>query len=229
MRKKLLAALAVLLLLVLSACSAFAASPQAYEPIGIQSYGVYPLLKDGYMRIFYAVKIENTNKDLAVLYPHIETTLSAKDGSVIKVEDQVLSGLAAEESYWYADYFTYEYDGTLPARVDFRVWAEDDNYVAADGYDVVRSEELVISDAARKGTGANVYYTGKITNNSQQDTMARVTVLYFKKDPNGVEKPVGGDSAFVADLKAGETRAFEIQPSSGMDSYSNASILASPW
>lgn len=230
MRKKIVAVIMVLLMLVCFAGgSAFAASPQEYDPIGIKSYGVYPLIKDGYVRIFYAVNIENTNKNLAVLFPHIETTVSAKDGSVIKVEDQVLSWIAADDSYWYADYFTYEYDGTVPYRVDFRVWADDDSYVSPNGCDIVRSDELVTSDVARRGTGANVYYTGKVTNNSQHDTMARVTVIYLKKDQDGVEKPIGGDSTFVESLKAGETRAFEIQPSSGIDSYSNASILAIQW
>lgn len=229
MRKKIVAAITVLLMLVCFAGSAFSASPQEYELIGIKSYGVYPLIRDGVVRIFYAVKIENTNKNLAVMYPHIETTVSAKDGSVIKVEDQVLSWIDADDSYWYADYFTYEYDGTVPDRVDFRVWADYDDYVSPNGYNIIRSNELVTSDVARKGTGSNVYYTGKVTNNSQHDTMARVTVIYLKKDQNGVEKPIGGDSTFVDDLKAGETRAFEIQPFSGIDSYSNASILAIQW
>ena len=229
MRRKIVAALIVLLMLSFFACSAFAVSPQEYEPIGIKSYGVYPLIKDGTVRIFYAVKIENTNKNLAVMYPHIEITVSAKDGSVIKVEDQVLSWIAADDSYWYADYFTYDYDGTIPDRVSFHVWAEDDNYVSPNGYDIVRSNELVISDAARKGNGANVYYTGKITNNGQHDTMARVSVIYLKKGQDGAEKPIGGDYTFVENLKAGETKAFEIQPSSGIDSYSNAAILAIQW
>ena len=243
MKKKIVMIAALGLMLLFSTGKACALSPNdlvvtvkveqsnssTYEPIGIKDFGVYPLIKDGTVRIFYAVKIENTNKNLAVMYPHIETTISAKDGSVIKVEDQVLSWIAADDSYWYVDYFTYEYDGTIPDRADFYVWADDNNYVPSKEADGIRSNELVISDASRKGKGSNIYYTGKITNNSKFDTMARVSVVYFKKDQDGVEKPVGGDSTFVDNLKAGETRAFEIQPFSGIDSYTNASILAIQW
>lgn len=116
MKKRIIAAIAAILLLLFPTVSAFALSPQdssisvnvinieqsnssTYEPIGIKNFGVYPLLKDGYMHIFYAVQIENTNKNLAVMYPHIETTISAKDGSVIKTEDQVLAWIAADDSY----------------------------------------------------------------------------------------------------------------------------------
>ena len=243
MKKRIISTIAVILMLLFPAVSAFALSSQSpsvsvrieqtnsstYEPIGIKNFGVYPLLKDGYMHIFYAVQIENTNKNLAVMYPHIETTVSTKDGSVIKTEDQVLSWIAADDSYWYADYFTYKYDGTVPDRVDFHVWADDDNYVSPAGYEIVRSNELVVSDAVRRGTGSDVYYTGRVTNNSSVDTMARVSVIYTKKMPDGTEKPVGGDYTFVENLRAGETKAFEIHPFSGIDSYSNASILAIQW
>lgn len=197
-----------------------------YEPLGIKNHGSYAWRDGSTIYISYALEIENTNKNLAVWFPHIEIAVVAEDGSVIKTDDEYLDWVAEDDSYWYAGYFTYEYDGTIPAGIEMAVSAQDYNYQPSDGKEVLRAGELAVTNTSKRGSGYETRFTGKVTNNSAYKTSAKVIVLYKMKDENGEEVPVCGDIDYVLDIQPGETKNFEIHPYSGLSNYFSWEIVA---
>ena len=69
-----------------------------YEPLGIKNHGSYAWRDGSTIYISYALEIENTNKNLAVWFPHIEIAVVAEDGSVIKTDDAYLDWVAENDS-----------------------------------------------------------------------------------------------------------------------------------
>lgn len=197
-----------------------------YEPLGIKNHGSYAWRDGSTIYISYALEIENTNKNLAVWFPHIEIAVVAEDGSVIKTDDEYLDWVAENDSYWYAGYFTYEYDGTIPAGIEMAVSAQDYNYQPSAGKEVLRAGELAVTNTSKRGSGYETRFTGKVTNNSAYKTSAKVIVLYKMKNENGEEVPVCGDIDYVLDIQPGETKNFEIHPYSGLSNYSSWEIVA---
>nr|DAR49248.1 MAG TPA: protein of unknown function (DUF4179) [Caudoviricetes sp.] len=241
MRKRIIAAaLAVAMMLAMPISAMATAKPDEwsglieleqtnatqYEPLGIKNHGSYAWRDGSTIYISYALEIENTNKNLAAWFPHIEIAVVAEDGSVIKTDDEYLDWVAEDDSYWYAGYFTYEYDGTIPAGIEMAVSTQDYNYQPSAGKEVLRSGELAVTNTSKRGSGYETRFTGKVTNNSAYKTSAKVIVLYKMKDESGEEVPVCGDIDYVLDIQPGETKNFEIHPYSGLSNYSSWEIVA---
>lgn len=157
-------------------------------------------------QLFYAVQIHNPNESLAIRFPAIHITAKAADGSVLKAETQKLHSIAANDTITYGDSISYE--GAVADTVEMYV-TNSDEYLLQEGSGVIRQEDLSIVNAFENDGASGITYTGEVTNHSTADlSMACVTVV-FRKDGD----LVGGATAFIENLKSGDTRPFEISPS----------------
>ena len=179
--------------------------------------------------VYYAVQVENPNADYAIDFATLGVSVYGTDGSVLKTNSETLDWIAENESYWYAGYFTFDYDGVLPASVQYTLNARNYNcHKAGAANQIVRAGELAVTNVSKRGSGYDLRYTGQITNNSQfTSNMVKVVVIYKMKNADGDEVPVGGDYTYISDgLAPGETKAFELYPSSGFTGYSSYEIVA---
>lgn len=174
-----------------------------------------------YTNVFYAAEIENPNKDYAVAFSRIIVTIKDEEGKILKNEEQVLNCIAAGDNIIYGNSIPYE--GKEPSNVEISVSNGDDYYIQDDSI-YLKSSEFTFSNIS-ENNGTYKTFTGEITNNSNVNvSMAAISVIYKSGDDI-----IGGEVAYVDDLKAGETRAFEISASSDIEGYDSYEFYAIQW
>ena len=157
-----------------------------------------------YCTIYYAVTIHNPNEEYAVQYPTIQITARSEDDAILTTEEQTLSAIAANDTIVYANEIFYE--GKAPAKVDITVENDDSNYMHQEGSEVVRQDELAVSNVSENIGEYDVKYTGEVTNNSTIDQDSLSVIVVFKKG----DEALGGICTYVENVKSGETKPFEV-------------------
>lgn len=177
---------------------------------------------DGYVSVYYAVKIHNPNEEYAIEFPKIQITAKSEDGKILKTEEQVLNSIAANDTIVYGNKVSYE--GEEADSVEISVSNGKDDYMHQSGSGVIRQEQLAISNASENVGEYETTYTGEVTNNSTEDLSTVAVIVIYK---NGDEM-IGGDATYVDDLSSGATKPFEISEYSNLE-YESFEIYALQW
>lgn len=177
---------------------------------------------DGYVSVYYAVKIHNPNEEYAIDFPKIQITAKSEDGKILKTEEQVLNSIAANDTIIYGNKVSYE--GEEADSVEISVSNGKDDYMHQSGSGVIRQEQLAISNVSENVGEYETTYTGEVTNNSTEDLSTVAVIVIYK---NGDEM-IGGDATYVDDLSSGATKPFEISEYSNLE-YESFEIYALQW
>lgn len=177
---------------------------------------------DGYVSVYYAVKIHNPNEEYAIEFPKIQITAKSEDGKILKTEEQVLNSIAANDTIIYGNKVSYE--GEEADSVEISVSNGKDDYMHQSGSGVIRQEQLAISNVSENAGEYETTYTGEVTNNSTEDLSTVAVIVIYK---NGDEM-IGGDATYVDDLSSGATKPFEISEYSNLE-YESFEIYALQW
>lgn len=197
--------LSFMLLFALTGCGGDSSSSSSSEsekkPLEITQSGYSPTASGDYLN--YAFIITNPNEDYKVMFPNVTVTAYAEDGTIIATEDEIFDSLAAGETT--ADSGTMAMNGQTPAKVDFEVEFDEDDYTKSS--DAPISDQLVISNTSvSQDTFGYSKFTGQIENTSDKDlTLVKITVVLKQGD-----QIVGGDMTYIDELKAGNSKPFEL-------------------
>lgn len=192
------------------------------QPIELVESGYSVNSNDGYVSVYYAVKIHNPNEEYAIEFPKIQITARSEDGKILKTDEQVLNSIAANDTIVYGSSVGYE--GEEADSVEISVSNGKDDYMHQSGSGVIRQEQLAVSNVSENIGEFNRTYTGEVTNNSTEDlSMAAIIVIY----KNGDEM-IGGDATYIDDLSSGSTKPFEISEYSDLE-YESFEIYALQW
>jgi len=174
-----------------------------------------------YVYLYYAVEMTNPNEEYAIEFPTITVTAKDADGKILKTEDQTLMAIAAGDTIKYGSSVLYEGSADSVSTVEISVGNSDSNYTAQDGSGVVYFEDLSVGNVSETSDG----FTGEVANVSSEDeSTICISVIYTKEG-----KMVGGDTTFVDDVAAGESKAFELSTYSGFTDYDGYEIVALQW
>lgn len=113
----------------------------------------------------------------------------------------------------YGNYLTYE--GEPGTQVDISVKNGKDDYMYQEGSDIIRQDQLAITNVSENINSNTRSYTGEITNNSTVDLDFGGVDIIFKKDG----KLVGGYTSPVMEIASGQTLPFEVENYSGFSDY----------
>ena len=177
---------------------------------------------DGYVSVYYAVKIHNPNEEYAIEFPKIQITAKSEDGKILKTEEQVLNSIAANDTIIYGNKVSYE--GEEADSVEISVSNGKNDYMHQSGSGVIRQEQLAISNVSENVGEYETTYTGEVTNNSTEDLSTVAVIVIYK---NGDEM-IGGDATYIDDLSSGSTKPFEISEYSNLE-YESFEIYALQW
>ena len=177
---------------------------------------------DGYVSVYYAVKIHNPNEEYAIEFPKIQITAKSEDGKILKTEEQVLNSISANDTIIYGNRVSYE--GEEANSVEISVSNGKDDYMHQSGSGVIRQEQLAISNVSENVGEYEKTYTGEVTNNSTEDLSTVAVIVIYK---NGDEM-IGGDATYIDDLSSGSTKPFEISEYSNLE-YESFEIYALQW
>ena len=172
------------------------------QQIELADSGYSVVSNDGYVSVYYAVKIHNPNEEYAIEFPKIQITARSEDGKILKTDEQVLNSIAANIS----------------------VSNGKDDYMHQSGSGVVRQDQLTVSNISENIGEYERTYTGEVTNNSTEDLSTVAIMVIYK---NGDEM-VGGDGTYVDDLNSGSTKPFEISEYSDLE-YDSFEVYALQW
>lgn len=152
--------------------------------------------------IYYGFVIENSNNDIAFEFPKITITAYDKDSSILSTDTQVMNILLPNETQAFGSIL--ECNGDTPDKVDFTVESGDSITPPSDA---ISSSQLLITDAnERTNDDGDISYTGKVKNDSPNDTdSVGITLLLKNKG-----KIVYGDTTYVDDLSAGSEKPFDL-------------------
>lgn len=206
---------------------------QQVQPLGIKEFHSHLEKRYEYGKtrfyVYYAAQVENPNPDYAIDFASLNVAIYGSDGSILKTDSETLDWVAENETYWYAGYTSFDSEGITPTNIECTISAKDWNvHEASPANQIVRAGELAVTNVSKRGSGYDLRYTGQVTNNSQfASSMVKVIVIYKMKDTEGNEVPMGGDYTYISEgLNPGETRAFELYPSSEFTGYSSYEIIA---
>lgn len=161
----------------------------------------YSMSDDSYMK--YGFIIENpSDNNTAYELPKVIITAYDKNGDVLATEEQVMNKIQPGEKQAFGS--IVDCNGGKPEKVEFEV--ESGNKISPSD-EAIKSSDLDISGTKeRKGEFGEISVTGKVKNNSQSDTESVGVTVLFKKGG----KIVLGTTTYVDNLKAGQTKAFEV-------------------
>ena len=192
------------------------------QQIELADSGYSVVSNDGYVSVYYAVKIHNPNEEYAIEFPKIQITARSEDGKILKTDEQVLNSIAANDTIVYGSRVSYE--GEEADSVEISVSNGKDDYMHQYGSGVVRQEQLTVSNTSENIGEYERTYTGEVTNNSTEDlSMVAIIVIY----KNGDEM-VGGEATYIDDLNSESTKPFEISDHSDLE-YDAFEIYALQW
>ena len=192
------------------------------QQIELADSGYSVVSNDGYVSVYYAVKIHNPNEEYAIEFPKIQITARSEDGKILKTDEQVLNSIAANDTIVYGNRVSYE--GEEADSVEISVSNGKDDYMHQSGSGVVRQDQLTVSNISENIGEYERTYTGEVTNNSTEDLSTVAIMVIYK---NGDEM-VGGDGTYVDDLNSGSTKPFEISEYSDLE-YDSFEVYALQW
>ena len=163
--------------------------------------------------VYYAAEIYNPNEKYAIEYPSIVVTVKSDDGKILTTDEATFRGIAAQDTVVYGNYLTYE--GEPGTQVDISVKNGKDDYMYQEGSDIIRQDQLAITNVSENINNNTRSYTGEITNNSTVDLDFGGVDIIFKKDG----KLVGGYTSPVMEIASGQTLPFEVENYSGFSDY----------
>ncbi len=199
-------------------------TPVVLMDLELVSSGYSIEVREDYSLVYYAVEMHNPNMEHAVEFPTIELVARSESGAILGTEDQVLSAIAAGDTYKYGNSFMVE--GDIPAVVEISLASPDDyDFIRQDRSEFIYVSSLVVSNTSEVESDYKKTYTGEVTNNSEYDYSSIAVTVIFKRG----NEIVGGGTGYVDKVKAGKTKAFEVSSYSKSLEYDSFEIFALPW
>jgi uncharacterized lipoprotein YehR (DUF1307 family) len=177
---------------------------------------------DGMTTIYYFVYITNPNAEYAIEFPKILVTAKDKNGKILKTEEMVLSGIAAGDEYNYGN--TVSYEGKAPEVVEISVGNSEDDYVSQSSSGIIKSSDLSVSNTSVNTGTLNTTFTGEVTNNSTEDLDNVAMIVFYQSGKSACVA-----TAYVDDLKSGDTKPFEISAYTDLTDIDSYDIYALQW
>lgn len=178
---------------------------------------------DHHTFVHYAVKLHNPNKEYAIRFPRIIITAKDENGAILTTDDMTLNAIAANDTIVYGN--TEMYEGKLPDSVVISLGENDDyQFITQSGSDIIRQEELVITNVSKNSGLYDSTITGEVTNESGVDLRDVAVIAILKKD----NKMVGGIVDYADSIKSGKTVPFEIREHYDID-YDSYEIYGMQW
>lgn len=184
-------------------------------------YSVTSSSDSEYVKVYYAVKILNPNKEYAVRYPKLRITARAVDGVILTTHEQRIRLIEAGETIIFACDTIYE--GKRADSVDISV-SDEGTYFQQNGSNLAYQEQFVASNLSVKKSDYDRTFTGEITNNSAVDLDSVFVAIVFKNKG----KLIGGDFGFIHKMKSGDTLPFEVTDYSGIE-YDSYEVYGLQW
>ena len=169
------------------------------------------------------MKLHNPNKEYAIRFPRIIITAKDEKGAILTTDDMVLKSIAADDTIVYGN--TEVYEGKLPDSVEISLGDCDDyQFVNQSGSDIIRQEQLVITNVSNNSGLYDITITGEVTNESDADLRDVAVIAILKKD----NKMVGGIVDYADSIKSGKTIPFEIREHYDID-YDSYEVYGLQW
>lgn len=196
---------------------------QEGQQIELVKSGYHVYKDDSRNYVYYAVQIHNPNTDYVVEFPKIQITAKSADNKILKTEEQVLGAIAADDTIIYGSYISYE--GDAAQTVEITVSNDEYSYMHQKGSEVIKQNELTVTNVSENIGSYSKTYTGEVTNTSTVDLDSTCITVIFKKG----DDIVGGEITFVHDLKSRATEPFEISSYTEFHEYDSYEIHALQW
>lgn len=195
------------------------------ESINLEDGASVEVIESGYsvsesFYMTYVYIIENKSETTAYEFPRVFITAYDSDGNVLATEEQVMNSIQPGEKQAFCS--VMDCNEQLPAKVEMIAEAED-KIVVSDT--AIKSSDFEITGTTERiDKYGDTAITGKIKNNSKNDTECVCVVVLFRKEG----KLVDGGSTFIDNIKSGKEKPFEISEYniSEHDSYE---VIAINW
>lgn len=190
----------------------------------------YTIIQDeNYCLIYYSVEIKNPNSEYAIEFPTITLTSKTEDGTIIDTQEQIIHSIAASDTFKYAT--KTQYEGKKASTVDISVSSgvESYNYIIQDDAVYPQTKDFVVNNISNTTNnsifGDEHIFTGEIINSTKNSYSTLLVCVNLYKDG----KLVGGNSTFIDNVTANQTKAFKIEGIPTNIEFDNYEINACPW
>ena len=111
---------------------------------------------------------------------------------------------------------------TAFAEADVEITVENNDYdfKTFEGSGIHSVKDFTVGEVTEEKNGDQMYFTGTITNDSDEDLGGVIATIVFKKDGN----IVGGVTGQVGGIVAGDTTTFNIAAKSGFSDYDSYDV-----
>ena len=194
-----------------------------HEPLQLVDSGYYITWNGEEYVIEYAYEVFNPNPGVAAEMVAVNAIAKDTQGQILGINEDVLCGVPAGEHVVHSGFINYNGD-EKPAELTVTIesvllFTPQENAMC------LASTQFDVSDITRlKDSGGLVKYVGEITNNSSQESMFAVTVVYTL---NG--EMIGGETTFTDVIKAGGSRTFELWTYSEPAQYDAYQVYVKSW
>ncbi len=197
-------------------------------PLEITDYGWYmnePSSYDDSAYIDFCTMIHNPNENLIAEFPKAIVTVKGGDGRIFATEEQTGSIIMPGDTVTLCGMFSMPVadisDNTqIIFDVDWRDLVSENTL-----YDAVRTTDFTFSNVSEISSSDENLITGEITNNSAIDLDIVNLSIVLRKDG----KIVYMESTFADNLKAGKTKAFELQRYQSWPEHDTIECSAMVW
>lgn len=202
-----------------SADAAAAAAAEEVKDIEMVDSGYsVESLGGGNSLIYYAVEITNPNEYNAIVSPNIEITVLDSEGRVLTKQNRSLFAVAPGDTFCFGDAINCPKGS--PADVEITVENKDYDFKTFEGSGIHSVKDFTVGEVTEEKNGDQMYFTGTITNDSEEDLGGVIATIVFKKDGN----IVGGVTGQVGGIVAGDTTTFNIAAKSGFSDYDSYDV-----
>ena len=104
--------------------------------------------------------------------------------------------------------------------MEITVENNDYDFKTFEGSGIHSVKDFTVGEVTEEKNGDQMYFTGTITNDSDEDLGGVIATIVFKKDGN----IVGGVTGQVGGIVAGDTTTFNIAAKSGFSDYDSYDV-----
>ena len=208
--------------------SSFAVESTSSEelPLELVDYGwYYDEPYDDTVYVHFCGMIHNPNENLIAEFPEVIATVKNGDGSIMSTEEQMGGIVMPGDTITLCGMFSMPFaDLSDDAQILFDVeW--DEFTTRSSLYDEVRASDFTFENVSEKKGDYENLITGEITNTSSIDVDSVNLSVVLRKD----NKIVFMDNTFIDGMKAGKTKAFEIQRYDPWPEHDTIECSAQTW
>ncbi|MDE5582432.1 MAG: hypothetical protein K2J08_01830 [Ruminococcus sp.] len=176
-------------------------------------------------RLYYYVKIHNSNEDYCIKYPKFKVTAKDKDGIVLGTEEQMLSIIYPNQDFIYAsDVGSVE---EIPSEVNIEiVEPEKRHFIKESESEYSGYKPLTVINTTVRESGLTPKMVGEVQNdNDFAIEHAVIAIVYIDKDGKYIP---AANPTFVDNISANSSVAFETSISKDYKNF-DYEVYANIW